>query len=182
MRTSNPLPQALARRRLIQALLGLPLAAAGPAAPGAAPATPGSSAATGRLALDVLLFRQPGTPPLPATATHVPDGAALAAAAAGLRRAGYPLVGYMGLILPVAAGATATLRLAEALPGAGVEGELAVTRGQLLSVHLALHCADCGANQDIDERRRVKFGERHYFDGPRVGALLVLTVAGDAAP
>ena len=160
---------------MLLSLAALPFAARA-GAPG-----PGMPVESGHLALEALFFRQPGTRAEPA-ALAGPPGPVLGPLVGGLRRAGFGVVGQLSTTLQIAAGATGVARLEELLPGSGLSGRLSVTRSQILVVHLDAHCAECAGSADIDERRRVKFGERHYFDSPLIGAIIALNPAPDLAP
>ncbi len=157
----------LARREFVLGLLALP-AVAQSAAPIA------GSPDSGHLLLEAVFFRQAtpksGKPTAPVA--NATANATLTPLLAGLRRAGYPLLGQLAIHLPVAAGATGVIKLEESLPGAGLVGRLSLARSQLLTIQLNAHCEDCRTTDDIDEHRRVKFGERHYFDSPVIGAIL----------
>ena len=168
-------PSSVARRHLLLGLAGLPLAAS-VAAPGA-----GTPAEPGHLAVEALFFRQPGTRAEgPASAiVQAAPGSVLGPLIGGLRRAGYPLLGHLSASRPFAAGSTGVARQEELLPAAGLTGRLSLTRSQILVVHLSAHCEACDASADIDERRRVKFGERHYFDSPAIGVILSISPPPD---
>ena len=176
---SPPLRSAT-RRRLLEALLGLPLVPAAAPAAATPPAAPAPLPAASQLLLEVILFRQPG---VAGSGGGGPagSGASLTPLLAGLKRGGYGVLGHAQATLTIAANATGALRLEDLLPGAGVSGRLTVTRGQILIVHLSAHCAECSASSDLEEKRRVKFGERHYFDGPVIGAILTVNPAAPAS-
>jgi hypothetical protein len=165
------------RREAIFRLLALPAALLSPGA-GAAPAA--------GLGLELLVFRQPGAAAGAGTAgipTPGTPGPVLGPLLPGLRRGGYTLLAATARTLAVGAGATGALPFEELAPAPGLRGQLAVTRGQLLTVHLVAADAACATGGAIDERRRVKFGDRHYFDSPCIGAILAITPleAGPAA-
>lgn len=162
-------PASAGRRRLLIALAALPAARSF-----------GAGVDAGHLGFEVVFFRQPGKPgPLPSAAASG-AGPLLAPLVPGLRRGGYGLLGAINAVLPVGSGATGTARLADLVPGSGLEGYLSIARGQLLVVHLSARYEGGAAGTEIDERRRVKFNERHYFDSPAFGAIVAIAPPADA--
>ena len=167
-------PRLAARREFILGLLAVPAAVA-PLCAGAA-----AGPAVG-LNVELLVFRQPGLAGA-GISTPAALGPVLGPLLPGLRRAGFTLLAATARPLPVAANATAALPFHDLAPAAGLGGQLAVTRGQLLTVHVVAEDAGCAPGTAIDERRRVKFGDRHYFDSPCLGAILALSPAEPALP
>lgn len=198
-----PHDPALTRRNALALLLGLPAGLAHAAgqppshpqalAPGTAPGpTPGSApgsapalaAAPAALLVELLVFRQPqrGAIAAAAPSTGLALGPVLGPLLPALHRNGYALLAAGARTLSVAANGTVALPFRELSPATGLAGQFALSRGQLLSVRLAAEFADCTSGGAIDERRRVRFGERHYFDSACLGALVAVSTATDAAP
>ena len=177
-------PPLESRREAILGLLAVPaVLAARPVGAAAGPAA--------GLNVELLVFRQPGiatgaagigTPSAPGPMLGPMLGPVLGPLLPGLRRAGFTLLAAGARTMPVAANATGALPFHELAAAAGVTGQLAVTRSQLLTVHVVAGDAGCAAGAAIDERRRVKFGDRHYFDSPCIGVILALTPLESAPP
>lgn len=127
----------------------------------------------------------PAEPAGPATA--LPTGFSqprepltLTAAAEALRRRGYQPLWHQawvqppgdrdGVALPVLAA------LGQGRSSAGLEGGISVTRGRFLHLGLELEWQP-GAQLEavMAQRRRIRSGEEHYFDHPRLGVLAVVT-------
>ncbi len=202
-----PHDPALTRRDALALLLGLPAGLAHAAgqppshpqalAPGTAPgATPGPTpgptqgsasalaATPAALLVELLVFRQPqrGAIAVAAPSPGLALGPVLGPLLPALHRNGYALLAAGTRTLSVAANGTVALPFRELSPVTGLAGQFALSRGQQLSVRLAAEFADCPAGAAIDERRRVRFGERHYFDSACLGALVAVSPASDAAP
>jgi hypothetical protein len=146
---------------------------------------------TARYAVELLVFRQPGTPPPAPTAMTIPRASApagrverlppdawqLQSLAGGLRRsAGYRVLGHGAWIATVPANGSLAAPVEEVLPAAGLTGAVTVQRGQFLFLRVELDYATPeGRIYQLRERRRVKFNERHYFDHPAIGAIAVVS-------
>jgi hypothetical protein len=168
----------LARRARLALLLAL---AATGLARGAEPAD------SGRLLVEVIVFRQPGAPGA-AVKSEAPGDSARQTPLAGLdvalNRRGYTVLGHGSWVVSVAPNSTATTNLEGLMPGAPVTGKVSITRGQILFLKLDARDTSEGsaALAHINERRRIKFGERHYFDGAELSAVAsVVPVRGSAA-
>jgi hypothetical protein len=161
----------------------------------AAEAPPGS----GRYLVEILVFRQPGPPPPPmpvaplsnvATITGrveaLPESAwQLGSAEQALARRGdYALLAHMAWAAIVPANGRTTARLEELLKdGTGLTGSVALQRSQYLFLGVEIdYAAAPGVSYGLREKRRIKFGERHYFDHPAFGVIAQVTPArGDSA-
>lgn len=129
-----------------------------------------------------------GTPPEPAgPATQLPPGfyqsrepLALTAAAEALRRRGYQPLWHQawiqppgdrdGVVLPVLAA------LGQGKATSGLGGALSLTRGRFLHLGLELEWQPGPELEAVlSQRRRIRSGEEHYFDHPRLGALALVT-------
>lgn len=180
----------LTRRTLI---LGLTAAVA---VPQAWSQSRGDSA---RFQLEMLIFRQPGPAPK-ATPVPVRPGAItspgrveilppdgrwlLGGARDALARRGYATLGHAAWTATVPANGRTTARLEDVLkPGSPIAGTVALQRSQYLFLGVDIdYVGAADAVYGVRERRRVKFGERHYFDHPAYGAIAVVTPApGEAA-
>jgi glucose/arabinose dehydrogenase len=162
---------------------------AGAAALAIAPAALAQS--TSRYAVELLVFRQPGTPPPAPTTMTTPLAAAppgpveplpqeawqLQNLAGGLRRSGgYRVLGYGAWIATVRANGSLAVPVESVMPGSGLTGAVTVQRGQFLFLRVELDYATPeGRVYQLRERRRVKFNERHYFDHPALGAIAVIS-------
>jgi hypothetical protein len=145
-----------------------------------------------RLVVELLVFRQPqaiaASPPVAGEANEpnrpagvevlATTGAQLAKIETGLRRRGFAVLGRGACLMPVAPSSSVGLRLEELLPVTGLSGRVAVTRGQNLFLTLEANSPSAdGSVASLNERRRVKYGERHYFDGEVLGAVASVTPA-----
>ena len=184
-----------------QALLGLAALAAAPRVLGEPPLPPGSA----RYVVELIVFRQPGALPVPqpvaaiAPTTTLPGRVLPVAEAdwqltpseAALARGGFALLAHAAWAAIVPANGRTTAHLEDVLPPAAqaapVAGAVALQRGQylFLGVDLDFRPADPGLAPNtvysIREKRRVKFGERHYFDHPAFGAIATVLAPRGAA-
>jgi hypothetical protein len=164
-------------------LLGL---AAGMVVPSAAFAdVPVGSA---RVIVEMLAFRQPGAlpkpvavPPLPNVST-IPgrvellgaDAVQLGSASETLaRRGGMHVIGHSSWAAIVPPNGRTTALMEDVLPeGAPLTGGIAVQRSQYLFLFVNLDYALGGHSYGLRTKRRIKFGERHYFDHPAFGLIV----------
>lgn len=146
---------------------------------------------TARYVVEVIVFRQPGTPPPGATVMAMPKvnvvpgrieplPAAefqLANLDGGLRRSsGYRVLAHAAWAATVPANGAAAARLEDLVADSAVTGAVTVQRGQYLFLRVDLDYAmPDGRVYQLRERRRVKFNERHYFDHPAIGAIAVVS-------
>jgi len=154
----------------------------------AAEAPPGSA----RYLVEILVFRQPGTLPQPmpvAALTPVttiagrvellPESAwQLGAAEQALaRQGGYELLAHSAWAAIVPQNGRTTARLDDVLKeGAPLAGSVALQRSQYLFLGIDIdYQAAPGVTFGLREKRRVKFGERHYFDHPAFGVIAQVT-------
>ncbi|HXQ31415.1 MAG TPA: CsiV family protein [Steroidobacteraceae bacterium] len=173
-----------------QVVLGLAALSAVPTALADTPPPAGSA----RYHVEIIVFRQPGPSPtavpagpLPVTATIpgrvtlLPDAdwqlASLAEALA--RRAGYTLLAHAAWEAIVPPNGRTTARLEDLLAdNSQLAGAIAVQRGQHLFLGVDIDyrppsgAVPEGATYSLRERRRIKFGERHYFDHPAFGVII----------
>lgn len=172
------------RRRAIASLLCLPAGLA------VALQRSGAPAASTEFTLEVLVFRQPGSSvPVP-TGLATTLGPLLGPLAPGLKRAGYALLAGGVRTFNLGASGAGTVALHELAAGAAdnvLAGVVTLSRGQQLSLHVTATDPDCAATSAIDERRRIKSGDRHYFDGPCVGVIVAVSApnpvgAAESAP
>jgi hypothetical protein len=172
----------LTRRELLLGVLGAA------AAPPRAELPVGSA----RCLVEAVFFRQPGPPPKPMPAAPLAAAATIpgrveplpetawqlgAVEAALKRRADYAPLAHALWAAIVPPNGRTTAHLEEVLPaGAPLSGSIALQRGQylLLGVEVDYAAAE-GATYPMRERRRVKFGERHYFDHPAFGLIVQVT-------
>ncbi len=141
-----------------------------------------------RVIVEMLAFRQGGAlpkplplPPLPsigAIAGRVEplarDALQLSAAREALaQRGGLHVLAHTAwaAIVPPNGRTTAPLEdvLAEAAP---LAGGIAVQRSQYLFLFVDVDYSVSGASYGIRTKRRIKFGERHYFDHPAFGLII----------
>ena len=176
-----------------QALLGLAAAAVAPRALAEAPPPAGSA----RYAVELIVFRQLGALPAPvptagvAVTTTVPGRVLpladtewqLGPAEAALARGGYTVLAHTAWAVIVPANGRTTAHLEDLLAQpTQVAGSVALQRGQylFLGIEIDYRPADAGLSPSvvysIREKRRVKFGERHYFDHPAIGAIASVVV------
>ena len=156
-------------------------------------------AGSARYLVEMLVFRQPGTlpPPLPvaplAIVTTIPGRVELlpesawqlsGAGEALTRRGGYELLAHAAWAAIVPANGRTTARLEDLLPaGTPLAGSIALQRSQYLFLGVEVdYQAAPGATFGLREKRRIKFGERHYFDHPAFGVVAQVTTSrGEAA-
>jgi hypothetical protein len=151
-----------------------------------------AQAAAARYSVEIVVFQQPGlAPPGPAVMSvpraQAPAGRVdalppsawqLGNVEGALRRSGrYRVLGHAAWAADVPANGTRAARLEDLLPaGGGLSGAVAVQRGQYLFVRVELdYAVPDGRIFQLRERRRVKFNERHYFDHPALGAIVVVS-------
>jgi len=152
-----------------------------------------------RFQIEMLLFRQPGPAP---HATPVPtrpgaitspgrvealpaDGHwQLSGAREALARHGYATLGHAAWLAVVPTNGRTTARLEDVLkPGAPIAGTVALQRSQYLFLGVDVdYLSTADTVYAVRERRRVKFGEHHYFDHPAYGAIAVVTPAPGESP
>ncbi|MBS0395636.1 MAG: hypothetical protein JSR54_13490 [Proteobacteria bacterium] len=164
-------------------LAGLAALAGGALARPAAAEAPAGSA---RYHVEILVFRQPGPLPpayplpalpvasaIPGRVEPLPESAwQLNAAEQGLaHRGGYTLLAHAAWAAIVPPNGRTTARLEDVLKdGSGLAGAVAVQRGQYLFLGVDVdYQAAPGTTYGLREKRRIKFGERHYFDHPAFG-------------
>jgi hypothetical protein len=199
MRYTARMPAERLSRR--QVLLGLAALSAAPAAVAATPAPAGSA----RYLVEIIVFRQPGPAPQAVPAAALPGATTLPGRVAPLPRAGWQLAGVAAALVRgtgytllahtawtaiVPPNGRTTARLEDVLPGdAPLAGAVAVQRGQYLFLGVDIDyrppsgAVPEGAVYALRDRRRIKFGERHYFDHPAFGVITVVNAArGTAEP
>jgi hypothetical protein len=160
----------------------------------AAEAPPGSA----RYLVEILAFRQPGPLPAPLPVAALPNVSSipgrvellpqsawqLAAAEQALAgRGGYQPLAHAAWAAIVPPNGRTTARLDELLnDGAPLAGSVALQRGQYLFLGVDIdYQAAPGVTFGLREKRRVRFGERHYFDHPAFGVIAqVSTSRGEA--
>lgn len=180
----------LTRRTLI---LGLTAAAVLPQAWSEARAD------SARFQIEMLVFRQPGPAPR-ATPVPVRPGAStspgrievlggdgrwlLGGAREALARRGYATLGHAAWMATVPSNGRTTARLEDVLKaGSPLAGTIALQRSQYLFLGVDIdYVGGSDAVYAVRERRRVKFGERHYFDHPAYGAIVVVSPAPGESP
>ncbi len=161
----------------------------------AAEAPPGSA----RYLVEILVFRQPGPLPKPMPVAALPNVATIAgrvevlpdsvwqlgaAEQALARRGGYALLAHAAWAAIVPPNGRTTARLDDVLKeGAPLAGSVAVQRSQYLFLGVDIdYQAEPGLTFGLREKRRIKFGERHYFDHPAFGVIAQVTSSrGEAA-
>lgn len=177
------------RRELLAglaALLGSPLVLADSASP--SPPPPGSA----RYLVEILAFRPPGALPkaYPAPAVSaaqtLPGRVELLPAAeyqlgsareALSRKGGYHILGHLAwaAIVPPNGRTTAHVEELGSSDTSPLTGTVAVQRSQYLFMGLELDYSTGNQSYGLREKRRVKFGERHYFDHPAFGVIAQVT-------
>ena len=176
-----------------KALLGLAALAAVPEVFADPPPPVGSA----RYLVEIIVFRQPGTwpPAVPAAAIAqtgtvagrvitLPDADwQLGSSEAALARAGFARIAHTAWAAIVPANGRTTAHLEDVLAAdAAVTGAVALQRGQylFLGVELDFRPTDPalapGTVYSLREKRRVKFGEKHYFDHPAFGVIATVNV------
>ncbi len=161
--------------------------AAGAVAPVRADAPPGSA----RYLVEILVFRQPGPLPKPAPAAALPSVSPIAgriellpehqwqlgAVEQALTRRNYPLLAHTAWAAIVPPNGRTTARLEDLLrEGTPLAGSIALQRSQVLLLSVDVdYLAGPGEAFGLREKRRIKFGERHYFDQPAFGIIAQVT-------
>jgi hypothetical protein len=154
-------------------------------------------AGSARYLIELLAFRPPGAAPKvypvpdissvgsipgriePLTAT---DYQMTAAATALASKGGYRVLGHAAWAAIVPPNGRTTTHLEEVLPsGSPLSGLLAIQRSQYLFLGLEVDYATGDQTYGLREKRRIKFGERHYFDHPAFG-LIALVTPGKGTP
>jgi hypothetical protein len=155
----------------------------------------GAPAGSSRYLIEVLVFRQPGPLPRPVRAAPIPGLVPIPGRVEGLpdsaqkfagldqalSRRGYAIIAHTAWAAIVPANGRTTARLEDLLrEGAPLSGTVALQRGQhlMLGVEIDYHAGDTFA---LREKRRIKFGERHYFDHAAFGVIAQVTPAVAAA-
>lgn len=145
-------------------------------------------------ALDDTLPADEPAPPLPAEtdaavepAPGLPAGFAgpgapprLSNVAARMDRGGFRLLWHQAWIQPASSGAGQDLPLLAALgqgqADPGISGSVTLTAGRFLHLGLDLELRSAqGLEAELRQRRRIRFGEEHYFDDPRIGVIAVVS-------
>ena len=180
----------LTRRAFLTAL------AAAAAARSLAAEAPAGSA---RYLVEILVFRQPGpapvampvaplplVAPIPGRVEPLPESAWQLGGfeQSILRRGDYPLLAHAAWIALVPPNGRTTARLEDVLKeGTPLAGSVALQRGQYLFLGVDVdYLAEPGVSYGLREKRRVKFGERHYFDHPAFGVIAqVVPARGETA-
>jgi hypothetical protein len=131
--------------------------------------------------------------PLEATLPSLPQGFAspqmplvLGGVARRLNTGGYRLLWHQAWVQRPQRGAgidlaaLATLGQGTALPE--LSGEIGLNSRRFLHLGLDLELAPAdGAPDELRQRRRIRLGEEHYFDHPRIGAIAVIRALDPAA-
>jgi hypothetical protein len=155
-------------------------------------------AGSARYLVEILVFRQPGPLPQPVPVTALPNVATiagrvellpesawqLASAEQALARRGYALLAHAAWAAIVPSNGRTTARLDDVLKeGSPLAGSVALQRSQYLFLGVDIdYQAAPGVTFGLREKRRVKFGERHYFDHPAFGVVAQVTSSrGEAA-
>ena len=164
--------------------------------PGLAAEAPAGSA---RYLVEILVFRQPGTLPPPMATTPLPAVSSIAgrvellpesawqlgsAEQALARKGGYQVLAHFAWAAIVPPNGRTTARLEDLeKDGTPLAGSVALQRGQYLFLGVDVdYQAAPGTTYGLREKRRIKFGERHYFDHPAFGVVAQVTSArGEAA-
>ena len=192
MRYTSRMPCLRLTRR--EALLGLAAVAIAPTAFADTAPPPGSA----RYIVELIVFRQPGAWPVPVPAPAIAQTATIAgrvialpdadwqlgATEAALARGAFPLLAHTAWAAIVPANGRTTAHLDDVLsPDAPVQGAVALQRGQylFLGVDIDYKPADPSLPPNtvysVREKRRVKFGEKHYFDHPAIGVIATVTAS-----
>ncbi len=149
-------------------------------------------AGSARYLVEILVFRQPGTLPAPMPVAPLPGVTTIpgrvevlpetawqlgAAEQALAHRGGYTLLAHTAWAAIVPPNGRTTARLDDVLTdGTPLAGSVALQRGQYLFLGLDVdYQAAPGVTFGLREKRRVKFGERHYFDHPAFGVIAQVT-------
>jgi Peptidoglycan-binding protein, CsiV len=163
--------------------------AASASLPGLAAEAPAGSA---RCLVEMLVFRQPGSLPQPMPVAALPSVATIAgriellpesawqlgtAEQALARHGGYEPLAHAAWAALVPPNGRTTARLDDLLKeGTPLAGAVALQRGQYLFLGVDIdYQAAPGMTFGLREKRRIKFGERHYFDHPAFGVIAQVT-------
>jgi hypothetical protein len=181
-------PGRLSRRDLLLSLAGAAVA------PALGQTPPSGSA---RYLVELIAFRQPGPAPKAIPAGPLSQATAIAgrievlpetawqlgAIEASLHRRDYTVLAHTEWAAIVPANGRTTARLEDVLAGpTPLAGSVAVQRSQYLFLGVDVDFAvPDGPTYSMRERRRVKFGERHYFDHPAFGLIAQITPSRGAA-
>ena len=118
-------------------------------------------------------------PPLPEFVTELPpERHALDNIEGALKRsAGYRPLAHVGWSQPGSPrGGAPTVPLSELLAGTGLDGTARLSVGRYLHLDLNLeYRGDDGFVRTLTQSRRMRSGERHYFDDPLFGVIAVVT-------
>jgi hypothetical protein len=104
----------------------------------------------------------------------------LANVAARMNSGGFRLLWHQAWIQPATGGEGPELALLAAL-GQGraqpeISGTVTLTAGRFLHLGFALELRTAqGVEAELQHRRRVRFGEEHYFDNPRIGVIALVS-------
>ena len=105
-----------------------------------------------------------------------------AAAGALTTKGGFHLLAHTAWAAIVPPNGRTTTHLEDVLAsGSALSGNLAIQRSQYLFLGLEIDYAAGGQTYGLREKRRIKFGERHYFDHPAFGVIALVT-PGKGAP
>ncbi|HSN71685.1 MAG TPA: CsiV family protein, partial [Steroidobacteraceae bacterium] len=145
--------------------------------------TPGTSEVDPVPATGVV--EMPGEPePLPEEVTLLPaEGRTLNAIEAALKRsADYRPIAHLAWSQPGRSrGSAPRIPLNGQLEGTGLTGEARLGVGRFLHLDLELsYLTDEGQMRTITQSRRMRSGERHYFDDPAFGVIAVVTRRDEA--
>jgi Peptidoglycan-binding protein, CsiV len=165
---------------------------AGLAASASFPSLAEVPAGSARYLVEMLVFRQPGALPQPMPVAALPNVATIAgriellpetawqlasAEQALARHGGYELLAHAAWAALVPPNGRTTARLDDLLKeGTPLAGAVALQRGQYLFLGVEIdYQAAPGMTFGLREKRRIKFGERHYFDHPAFGVIAQVT-------
>jgi hypothetical protein len=149
--------------------------------------------AGGRFEVELIVFRS-GTAPGMRDLAIAPSGSItgqpittrrLADAAARIRaNSGYRMIAHTAWSQPAASWNSRRGVAASqvGLGSAGFSGTVFVERGQFLHLGFDLRLTDGDETWSFKEVRRVKSGERHYFDHPALGIIALVTQTGSTSP
>jgi hypothetical protein len=165
-------------------LLGLAAGLAAPAIGFGADIPVGSA----RVIVELLAYRQAGTLPKPSSLPPLPnistisgrveplggDSLQLSAARDAIATRGeLHVLAHAAWAAIVPPNGRTTALMQDVLPdGAPLAGGIAVQRSQYLFLFVEVDYATGGATYGIRMKRRIKFGERHYFDHPAFGLIV----------
>jgi hypothetical protein len=165
-------------------LLGLAAGLAVPAIGFAAEIPVGSI----RVIVELLAYRQAGTPPLPLPLPPLPNLSTItgrveplgrdtlqmsAAREAIATRGGLHVLAHSAWAAIIPPNGRTTAQMEDVLPAdSPLAGGIAVQRSQYLFMFVDVDYTAAGATYGIRMKRRIKFGERHYFDHPAFGLIV----------